>query len=64
MKPARVKKIRKELGMTQAEFAKALKLTGSGDRTIRLWESGAHEVSGPASIAIEFLYEKFKGGRL
>jgi DNA (cytosine-5)-methyltransferase 1 len=37
-----IKNIRVGLGMTQAEFAQLLGLSGAGERTIRGWESGAH----------------------
>lgn len=43
--------IRKSLGMTKAEMARALRV--SGTRTIHRWESG-RRVPGPVSIVMEF----------
>ena len=37
-----IKNIRLNLGLTQAEFAQLLGLSGAGERTIRGWESGEH----------------------
>jgi DNA (cytosine-5)-methyltransferase 1 len=39
---AEIKKIRLNLGLTQAEFAQFLGLSGAGERTVRGWENGEH----------------------
>lgn len=43
------------LGMTQDQLAKALRMGGDGKRAVRRWESGDRSISGPASVAIEFM---------
>ena len=39
---AKIKNIRMGMGLTQAEFAQFLGLSGAGERTVRGWESGEH----------------------
>ncbi len=39
---AEIKNIRMGMGLTQAEFAQFLGLSGAGERTVRGWESGEH----------------------
>ena len=49
-----IKEARRKLGLTQRELGLALRLKpSSADRTVRRWEDGEIEVSGPASVAIE-----------
>ncbi len=58
MTPTAVHAARQSLGMTQAELARALRLTDpdqNGRRTVRNWEKGATPISGPASVALEAL---------
>lgn len=58
MTPAQVHAARTALGMTQAQLARALRLTdpdNNGRRTIRNWEKGVTPISGPASVALEAL---------
>ena len=43
------------LGMTQDQLAKALRMGGDGKRAVRRWEAGDRHISGPASVAIEFM---------
>ena len=43
------------LGMTQDQLANALRMGGDGKRAVRRWESGDRHISGPASVAIEFM---------
>lgn len=51
-----IKKIRKTLGMTQAQLADALRLEPkSGRNTVRAWETGKRKITGPSSIALESL---------
>ncbi len=55
MTPEQLKKARQELGLTQSQLGKALRLKGDGSRAVRHWESGKREISGPVSLAIEML---------
>lgn len=56
MTPKQVRTARKKLGYTQAELADALLLSAAnGARTIRAWESGEKEISGPASLALRYM---------
>lgn len=50
-----VRAARHLLGMTQDQLAKALRMGGDGKRAVRRWESGDRHISGPASVAIEFM---------
>lgn len=52
--PAELKAARERLGMTQQGFAEALRLP-SGGRHIRKLETGQHPISGPISVAVEFM---------
>jgi len=53
MTPAEFKSIRNSLGLSQARLAKALRLKDG--RTIRRYESGETEISGPVSLIMEML---------
>lgn len=54
-----VKAARYALGMTLGELAEALCLSGpNGKDTVRFWESGKREISGPASVAIRLMLEQ------
>lgn len=55
MTPDRIKEIRKSLGLSQAGLAKALRMADSGARTVRLWETGKRGITGPASVALEYM---------
>ena len=50
-----VRAARYMLGMTQDQLANALRMGGDGKRAVRRWESGDRHISGPASVAIEFM---------
>lgn len=52
-----LKKIRKELGLTQRQLANQLGLAKNGDVYIRKIENGKTEASGLLLRAIEMLYE-------
>lgn len=59
MTPDEVKAARLELGMTQAELASALELAGAnGKDTVRSWESGKREISGPSRVALRLMLER------
>ncbi len=53
MTPENFKRIRQQLGLTQAELARALRITEG--RTIRRYESGERPISGPVAIIMEAL---------
>ena len=53
MTPAELKAIRERAGLTQDQLAKLLRLSDS--RTIRRYEDGSREVSGPVAIIMELL---------
>ena len=55
MTPEQVRAARYLLGMTQDELAKALRMGRDGKRAVRRWEAGDRHISGPASVAIEFM---------
>jgi DNA (cytosine-5)-methyltransferase 1 len=55
MTPTDIKQARKRLGLSQAELAGALRLGPNGERTVRRWEKGEVPITGPASLALEFL---------
>jgi putative transcriptional regulator len=49
LKPAEIQKARQALGMSQAEFADAFKLSV---RTLQGWEAGKAEPTGPAAVLL------------
>ena len=53
MTPAEIKSIRERAGLTQDQLAKLLRLSDS--RTIRRYEDGSRQVSGPVAILMEML---------
>lgn len=53
MTPATFKAIRERAGLTQGQLAERLRLSDS--RTIRRYEDGSREVSGPVAILMELL---------
>lgn len=60
MKPQQIKDMREDMGLSQKELGIKLRLAGdSPDRTVRAWESGKTPISGPASLALEYIYEDF-----
>lgn len=56
MTPARLKQIRHDLGLSTQGLANALRMAPDSGRTVRRWESGGTPISGPASVAIEFMH--------
>jgi putative transcriptional regulator len=55
MRPAQIRRIRKELGLTQAEVAERC---GVSDRTVRFWEKGKRSPSGPALTLLKQMQDK------
>lgn len=53
MTPATFRAIRERAGLTQSGLAARLRLSDS--RTIRRYEDGSREVSGPVSLLMELL---------
>jgi DNA-binding transcriptional regulator YiaG len=64
MTPQEVRAARRALGMTQDQLANALRMGGDGKRAVRRWEAGDRHISGPASVAIEFMLEAAGCNRL
>ena len=54
MTPAQFKAIRHAAGMTQRQLAETLRI--SDGRTVRRWEGGEREISGPVTILMEMLH--------
>jgi len=56
MTPAQIKSIRKALKLSQNDLADRLRLSPqTGGRTVRAWESGKTAITGPATVALEFI---------
>lgn len=53
MTPAQFKAIRQRAGLTQSGLAGVLRISDS--RTIRRWENGSRQVSGPVSLLMELI---------
>jgi DNA-binding transcriptional regulator YiaG len=53
MTPATFKAIRNRAGLTQSGLAALLRI--SENRTIRRWEAGEREISGPVTLLMEML---------
>jgi len=64
MNPHEVRDARRALGLTQHELAVLLRMGGDGKRSVRRWEAGDREISGPASVAIEALLTGWRPGNL
>jgi DNA-binding transcriptional regulator YiaG len=52
MTPAQLKEARKRLGLSAEEMAQFLRLSDA--RTVRRYEDGSREISGPIQVAIEY----------
>jgi DNA-binding transcriptional regulator YiaG len=58
MTPTDITEARKRLGMTAAALGRALELEGRDPgRTVRTWETGSHQIPGPARVAIRLMLE-------
>ena len=64
MSPNEVRDARRALGLTQHELAVLLRMGGDGKRSVRRWEAGDREISGPASVAIEALLTGWRPSKL
>jgi DNA-binding transcriptional regulator YiaG len=53
MTPEQFKSIRKQLGLSQSEMARALRL--ATDRAVRGYELGEREISGPITLCLEYI---------
>ena len=53
MTPTELKAIRERYNLTQSDLASLLRL--SDGRTIRRYENGSREISGPVSIILELM---------
>lgn len=43
--------------LSYAELARALAMAGSGGDTVRSWEDGSREITGPAAVAIGLMLD-------
>ena len=64
MSPRKIRSARLSMGLTQHELAVLLRMGGDGKRSVRRWEAGDREISGPASVAIEALLTGWRPGDL
>jgi DNA-binding transcriptional regulator YiaG len=55
MTPAELRQARRELGLSAAKLAAALRLGADGGRTVRRWEAGGNPIPGPAQVAVEMM---------
>ena len=55
MTPTTFKAIRERAGLTQDQLARLLRISDS--RSVRRWEDGSRQISGPVSILLEMLDE-------
>lgn len=53
MTPAQFKEARLALGLSQSQMAALVQVKNA--RTIRKWESGESEISGPAIVALRYI---------
>jgi transcriptional regulator with XRE-family HTH domain len=64
MQPDEIKAARHALGLTVTEMAERLRLQmPNGRTTVRQWENGDREISGPAAAAIELMLAKQINGQ-
>ena len=61
MTPADLTAARKQLGLSQAGLAAALRMGKHGGRTVRRWELGEIEVPGPVAVAVELMLAQKMG---
>ena len=51
-----LKSLRQSLGLSQTQMAEVLRLApDSGQRTIRDWETGRRNITGPASLCLDYI---------
>ena len=55
MTPNEVKRCRKTLGLSCKGLARLLRLADNGERTVRRWENGDVDITGPASLVLDIL---------
>ena len=55
MTPAALKAARKSLGLSQAEFARLVRV--ASDRTVRKWEDGERDIPGPVKVIMRIIAE-------
>lgn len=55
MTPAGLKAARKSLGLSQAEFARLVRV--GSDRTVRKWEDGERDIPGPVKVIMHIIAE-------
>lgn len=55
MTPSDIKKLRKELGLTQSGLAELIGLKSNGEKTIRDWENERRPITGPAALVMRYI---------
>lgn len=55
--PEDIKAARAELGLTQSGLAEALELANADSATVRSWENGRRNPSGPVRVALRLMLE-------
>jgi DNA-binding transcriptional regulator YiaG len=55
MTPLEFKEARRKLGLSAAQMGRAIGLTGDPGRTVRRYEAGDIEISGPVQVAIRYI---------
>ena len=64
MTPKQLKTIREKLGLSAKQLSVVLRLSdATSGRTVRNWEQGKYPISGPASLALEYLLRDWVEGR-
>lgn len=61
LKAEQIQKIRNKMGLTQDQLADKLMLAPeSGGRTVRRWENGTTPITGPANVALSYIFKEFR----
>lgn len=55
MTPENFKEARRKLGLSASQMGRVIGLTGDPGRTVRRYEAGDIEISGPVQVAIRYI---------
>lgn len=61
MSPSTFREIRRRAGLSQSHLAKVLRI--SDERSVRRWEMGEREISGPVTLLMELIDQGVINGR-
>lgn len=56
MSPSTFREIRRRAGLSQSQLAKVLRI--SDERSVRRWEMGEREISGPVTLLMELIDQR------